>query len=345
MALRHDADAVGARHVRPGFCFAPADDLAFALGFPHFVRLATGHPDDADSLATAESILCNDSPYLRMTYPRDTARRLARALMVVHAIDRDPEEWRPTGEARIALTSPLPLTEDEARELVVGAFAAPVAPDAGSVAVLLLEAFVGPDAIVEAAIEGIERGPRDAPRLAHPARVNMRDAIMMASLRLPEAAHERAIRQLRKAFVRLGAADRAACGLEPIHGHHAKDPLIALRGHGRPVVEAAPERIVEARLAHAGPWSEVPDPRLVFLGGDEVYRAELACWSQYSSRPLEEIHPLIIERFGPIRSPLTTELMTDMAARSAAPEEARAWLEEHADDAAQGRIAPPGDRT
>lgn len=98
-----------------------------------------------------------------------------------------------------------------------------------------------------------------------------------------------------------------------------------------PVLRVPGERVRGARTADPKPWYAVPAPRLVSLGGDVVYHVELANWSKYTHPlPAGAAHALIAERFSPIRSALTVELMPDLATRSRAKTAAKSWLKEHA---------------
>ena len=81
----------------------------------------------------------------------------------------------------------------------------------------------------------------------------------------------------------------------------------------------------------AEPVGLIPDPRLVFIGGEDVYRVEVDLWSKYTRVAPGEAHPITLDRFGRIRSPLTVELALDMSVRSRAKAQAKTWLLEHAD--------------
>jgi hypothetical protein len=101
----------------------------------------------------------------------------------------------------------------------------------------------------------------------------------------------------------------------------------------RLVVRAAADVVRRARQADREAWYSLPDPRLVFLGGDEVYEVELAhALRPAGPTPPAEAHLLALERFGRIRSPHSVALALDLAAhgRAKARAAARAWLTAHA---------------
>lgn len=89
--------------------------------------------------------------------------------------------------------------------------------------------------------------------------------------------------------------------------------------------------MARARRADAArPCYSLPDPRLVFLGGDPVYEVELALWPKYGAPyPPSKAHRLILERFGRIKSPHTVALVASMAEKAKAKKEAAAWLARH----------------
>jgi hypothetical protein len=102
------------------------------------------------------------------------------------------------------------------------------------------------------------------------------------------------------------------------------------------VVRASPVELARVRSARAHePWYSLPDPRLVFLGGEDVYRVELGLCTRFAAPYAASVaHRLILERFGRIRSPTTVSLVVTLATKSKAKKHALAWLEAHRDFAA-----------
>lgn len=116
------------------------------------------------------------------------------------------------------------------------------------------------------------------------------------------------------------------CGFDIVRGDQIVSPP-------RPVVQAEPELVQAARLAdQAKSWYTIPDPRLVFLGGEEVYRIELGLWHlDHHLTPPGEAQRFILECLGRIQSPVTTELALYMTMRSKAKTQAKAWFLNHLD--------------
>jgi hypothetical protein len=47
--------------VKKGYTFSPEMDLAFALGYPHFVYLADGHPADEDAAVLGSQFIADNA--------------------------------------------------------------------------------------------------------------------------------------------------------------------------------------------------------------------------------------------------------------------------------------------
>src|SRR5262249_33614995 len=92
------------------------------------------------------------------------------------------------------------------------------------------------------------------------------------------------------------------------------------------------KKVLEARQTRAAhPFGDLPDPRFVFLGGEPVYAIERALWKKYTYLKPPRAHPLIVERFGTIKSPTTGDLLDEMWGKPKAQKHALAWFEAHAD--------------
>jgi hypothetical protein len=339
-ALIHGGNAFGARHVKAGFGFTPDDDLKFALGWPHLIEIVEDHPDDANAEAEALDIREN-GPFLQAAWPREIAARLARALCILTPFDNEtkPGYPIPKEETKRALATPGPITADEAKRLIHEQFTAPFAALWLHRALLFFEAFVGPDVVADAVLEelsamGAARALGHAPSLG--------EAVLelgFVLLRLPSAAAEQKRarwRELLDAWTSggvqetptwcpqiLAASRRVLLGAEAFKmGRHL--PYFVLDDPA--FVEA------QRKVDEGAPWGLVPDPRFVFLGGEGVYRIERRLWGKYTNRqnPPAAVHPLIVERFGAIQSPLTVDLMTDLAATSKARKQALSWFDAHA---------------
>jgi hypothetical protein len=328
-ATVHGKDAYGARFVKDGFSFSADHDLQFALGWPHLYELAKGHPDDADPAASALAI-AKGVP-TRSVWPEATAHRLARALSRGgHSDMKD----NPLPDYLEMLARPEPVTAEEARELLESGFHR--RPHRIERLILICEALVGPDAVVQGTLEALADLP---PERVHGNQTNVghRGLIVLGLvlLRLKPSDRDR----------RLAEWQRLLDGWTTVS-----------KGPGNPIVDVS-RAVLAPRdfMMSDGPhfhfddtaatvaWraamrgeptdADYPDPRHVFLGGDEVYRMELEVWPKYANslNPAGEVHPVIVERFGRIKSPMTVELMLQLANKSKARKAAKAWLAAHAD--------------
>jgi hypothetical protein len=90
-----------------------------------------------------------------------------------------------------------------------------------------------------------------------------------------------------------------------------------------------PAWVARTVLAAGPPDASVyPDPRLSFLGGDEVLAAECSWWNRYTKPGSHAI--FVVERMGRIRSERLLPALLEMTAASNAKREATAWFVEHA---------------
>lgn len=370
-ALDHGEAASGAAAVRAGFCFTSHDDLAFALGFPHFKYLTS---DTADPRAEAERLLIHGYPYQHVAYPRGAVERLLRALALPVAYDLTPDAVVLRPEAVAALDRAEPMTKGEALTILSSVLARePCPPPSTPVILLLCEAMFGPDEVSSAILKALESLPT-ARWISHGHVLkDTIDTLALMSLRLTPSGSEQALSALRalQSKVLEGAKqgfDAAAAERDLAAAPNTSDPAAyraellrrkVLKQHidlvrdgangcgfdvatqtdivtpPRPVFRASAEAVKAARLKRKDePWYSLPDPRLVFLGGDDVYRVERDLWSRAQTpTPPAEAQAIILERFGRIRSPVTVELALDMAAKSRAKAAAKAWLLAHLDDA------------
>ena len=106
----------GDAHVRPGFARSPEDDRLFALGYPHLIVLASGHPDERKLEASA--LACFGICPYREIWPASLAAPMVRMM------PRWREVWRPavkgkpqlSPEGKAILSTSKPLDVSEVRE-------------------------------------------------------------------------------------------------------------------------------------------------------------------------------------------------------------------------------------
>jgi hypothetical protein len=70
-----------------------------------------------------------------------------------------------------------------------------------------------------------------------------------------------------------------------------------------------------------------PDARLLFLGGPAVIDHQLGWWSKYKGGP--DTQRTYVRTYGAIKAPQIAKTLADMLARSKVRPEVRAWLEGH----------------
>lgn len=340
-ALVHGSNAFGARYLKQGFSFTPEQDLKFALGWPHMKELVDGHPDDAEPEKAARASLENDYPDIRLAWPRQVALRLARfhSTPLVHDYSNvNPETGLPglTAAAAAALADATPLSADEARARIAEMFTEQGSRSFSNRiegALYLLEAFVGPDAVLDAAVTALcgyspervlnaGRSLRDAPL-----------AIGMLLLRVPEAERARQMARLEELFQKSSGSGIVGELLGPLDAmlHGAAGIRSAWPGYRIHVLDD-PGLVAEGRRSKPNDvYGDLPDPRIVFLGGEAAYEVERRLWKKYDFLKPAVAWPLIVERMGEIRSPITVALLLELSALPKSKKQALAWFAEHAD--------------
>ncbi len=308
----------------PGFAFEPFDDDLFALGFPHLALL---HDDEEDPVQAAEKLVVDGYPYREVVFPKRAAVGLLRA----HS-ERKPRVLLPSGKAEVAerATAAIRNTAEfslaEAAGLVSSFAGLGIAAPALDTMLYLVESLVGTRETIELMLVATKQFPAANFFRASQFAATWVTTMAMMLERCPDAAPLREQACAWADSAGLDASQRAFAGVGSLHGEARVEPPFA-------VVRASRDAVVGARRADAAsPWYSLPDPRLVFLGGDAVYEIELSLWSKYGA-PYSpaKAHRLILERFGRIKSPYTVALVSVMAEKSKAKKEAVAWLEQRRD--------------
>lgn len=322
-ALRHAGAASGARYVKPGFAVTSEMDLAFALGYPHLIYLVDSHPADDDPLGAGLAFIDEQGISARV-WPREIASRAARSFVFLP--DRDDDR-------REAFSHGGPVTEEEARDIIERWLDC----NHGDLLLLLLEALVGPDIVCEAAITTMEGYGEEQWTSVDLTKAPYELGFLV--MRLPSASSESArarlevlLENVRRAGWQSKAARYLDCALHGIEGVERS----AYRPDGKYIsptflthVVDHPAWVAKAVLAGGPPDESIyPDPRLSFLGGDEVLEAECSWWNKYT-RPGS--HAIFVERFGHIRSEKLLPVFLEMTYKSKAKKEALAWFAAHAD--------------
>lgn len=327
-ALTHGSAASGARYLKNGFSWSPEQDLEFALGWPHFKKLVDGHPDDVDPERAARASFREEYADHRLSWPRAAAARLVRAMTVPVVYDHqnlDPEtgKARLTAETDAAFRDGADVTSDEARAAVARLFAMPssaVLANRFGPALLLLEAFVGPASVLDAAVTSLaEYTPQRMVKALEPTA----DAVhamgfMLLRVQDAEATQQRA--RLEDLYRKSTTSDTGGYVLRALDQilHGATGCAGAWPGYRIHVLDD-PQFVAEGRRSKPDHVAfDLPDPRIVFLGGEPVYEIERRLWRKYDFLKPPKRDPLIVERMGAIRSPTTVDLVLELSAASKA---------------------------
>jgi hypothetical protein len=278
-------------------------------GWPHLVTLVHDHPCNQRSLATktAEKILRDDPAMFRVTWPREVAFRVARALGASRE-GADPE----IQSVAAALEASGPLSSTEAMDGLRVAFSrqGSVAPSLAADHVLLLEASVGPEVVIDGALAALA----DVMDGRDESAVRALDALGYVLLRAP---NEHAVR-----------ARGALAALAPRWGDAALGSLARLLSGERPAVvpDAWLGHVTEdpafvcARAA-ASTEPMTIDARVVIVGGSEVlegWRARLDSLASPS--------PWDVVQLGMLADPRAAELLRAFVDRGWCADDARTWL-------------------
>lgn len=331
--VRTCAGADGLRFLRKGFAFTPQDDRLFALGWPHARILDTEHEDADDPMTSLEEMLEDEEnrPY-EQVWPVEVARRFVRILGA-------REQRASTASLAAVAKRAEPVTVAEARELVTNAITR-IGYNEGDLVehfVLLLEAMVGPEPVLDAAISALERlAPASwASRNADGGEVLFELGFIL--LRAPAAAAAKHRQRLVDLWERITAGGRPESEQTDSLDAVVNGAEGATRAGGKARDMYAHVRDAPELLAKVVRESEyIPDARFIFLGGDGVL-AELAKqWKNWDAATF-------LADLGRIRGPGVVEIVRAMSLQSDAKPEAKAWLREHAGDAKPAKSATPAE--
>jgi hypothetical protein len=282
---------------------------------------------------------------LETAYPAETAARLVRLLLVQNRFETDsaPVEHNLSAQAKQALATPGPPTEAEVQKQLHEFLLAPSHNTLeGSALIRLLEALCGPRLVVDTVIGAIEALAGQQPA----GWIYELDALGLMILRLPEAEADAARLRLGRALdavpsINLGCILHGAAGSNAhnLPQHVLNDPEFVVRARRRMVG-------VEGQPPQPEPFGNLPNPRLVFLGSEEVYWAECQVWRKYKLFPAAKSQRLILERLGVIRSPYSVHLALAMADKSRVKGLAKRWFMDHGEYARPilTRLAAKGDK-
>jgi hypothetical protein len=321
-ALASGDQAFGARYLKKGFAFTKEMDLAFALGYPHYVELCDGHPADESPMEAGLEFVDADDHTTRV-WPREVASRTARAFPLLLNAKLRAKAFSQGG----------PVTADEARTIVQGSLDC----NRGDRLLLLLEALVGTEVVCDAAVATMETYGEAQWTGSDFDVVTYTLGFLL--LRLPAEASTKARARFEALHAKVTKAGWESDGIKnldvALHGVAGAERS-AYRPEGEAIssmyvthVVDDPVWVAKTVLAGGPPdASSMPDPRLAFLGGQPVLEAEAKWWKKYSRAGG---HAAFVERFGHIHTEALLPAFLEMTAASKAKKEAAAWFVQHAD--------------
>lgn len=312
--LAGDAD------VRPGFATTEDDDRLFALGYPHLILLAPGHPDERKLEASA--LACFGVCPYREIWPAALAGPLVRMM------PRWREVWGPGARGKPGfspkgtemLSTSKPLEASEAREsfdllLRSRGMTRPFVVRT----IFLAESLLGSEATA-AFVGALEGLPAEA-FVVHD--VNLYIAVERLSLmllRAPAATAEALRDRLEGLFERLSPRSRPVRKDDETRAIRALDVVL----HGAAGVKRAfptgvgpgslafttlPQGTVLAEMRKAGgPGTSGPDARRIFLGGVEALDIEKGWLNAYAEETTTNLD-ILIETYGRIRDDRAARLV------------------------------------
>ncbi|MFZ5477633.1 MAG: hypothetical protein ACOZNI_12725 [Myxococcota bacterium] len=329
----------GLAMLRPGFAWTPADDARFALGFPHVREVVDPPADESTPRPSARALVerVDRAPQLR--WYRDTAQSVVRAWGGVAAWEQSLNERILRAQAVKDIARTDPLTREEADALLGNRLERELpglSERAVENVVLLLEALVGAEAVVESIVSRLESF--DAEMLLSewslPPVVTWQLGYLL--LRLPEplaTAQRRRLRACldcaldfrpwlrRRGFTGTGSSHARSLHCVLNGGAGAEDTDRTLRWYGHVVDDPV---LVRMRV-HLNRLSYAPDARLVFLGGIEVLEHFARDWRRLAG---EDEQRWFVDQHARIRAPQIVGLLLVMACESAVKDHALQTLDD-----------------
>ena len=311
---------LGDAEVRPGFAVTEDDDRLFALGYPHLILLAPGHPDERKLEASA--LACFGVCPYREVWPAALAAPLVRMM------PRWREVWGPGAKGKPQfsakgiemLSTSKPLEASEAHESfdlllraqwMTGPFVVRT--------IFLAESLLGSEAT--AAFVGALEGLPAAAFKVH--NVNLYIAVERLSvmlLRAPPATAKALRDRLEGLFERLSPRSPAVRKDDDTRAIRALDVVL----HGEDGVKRAfptgvgpgslafttlpPEAVLEQMRRAGGPLTSPPDARRIFLGGVEALDIEKGWLNAYAKETPTNLD-ILIETYGRIRDDRAARLV------------------------------------
>lgn len=327
--------SAGLSGVKNGFCFDPAFDQLFALGWPHIRFLTDVH---VEPYKPALYHLMQTDFDLRLKWPRSLALALVRAWGIGRLYDIAPGTREIREEAQEALWNLEPLEEKEVRTLVQTRMETTplwVGDRATESFVLLAEALTSPTIIASAIVDALESMDRTLmfDMMPMPAMVTYQLGYLL--LRMPKKDADKLRTRLQN--VLYGTAGLGPDGDErpPQTPCHARAMLLVLQGadaantttdHDLRWYTHSTDPVAIRMRANINRSFTLPDARLVWIGGPRILETRFGTWYKKLNSTDQR---WFLEQMGPIRAVEAVPLMLALAEESTVRAHARNWLLDH----------------
>lgn len=340
MSDTNTSQEVGLSMLVPGFCFTPAQDRLFALGWPHVRLLVDGAKGDDSPARYARIWLSQLDPAPQIRWSRKVATSVVRVLSLPHIYEVSPDARKLRLEAARALLEEEPLRLDEAMAGIrvrMSREAPGVSERTIETFVLLLEAMIGTAAVAQCIVETLEGMSNED--LEHTSSIPPFITFQLGYLllRLSNRDSEALRHRLRLVFNRLvPPRGRRDAWMNSMSHLRALDLVL----HGSVAAERSTERTlrwythvidnpasIRKRVAE-DELGFLPDVRLGFLGGDSVMETVTRQWR--SLQDAEE-QRWFLEQISPIKSERVRQVMMGMATDSQVKDLAIQWFKAHTD--------------
>jgi len=315
-ALEHGMKASGAAGLRKGFAWNPQMDLAWALGYPKITfivdgALATESKDAILSfygrtLSDLESTSWFDRS--ATVYAGLVPRRAAFALL--YELEQGEHPFDLSDEEFLEATEPRDLSPEDVRALLQQV------DEPGSLVriALLLEALAGSSLVADLLCELYHAHPPADDEEISDFQIEIAD-VLRAMLRRVPSAEASALRER-------GAPDPRAEGMQAVADGWSSLAIAYLEW-----ADGVEDEVLHAFLENSKEdVGDVPFPRYLFAGGEQLIEAQVALFDQYMDGP-----KFFFSQYSTIRHPLLAGPALQTRAERKYREGMTLWLERHAD--------------
>lgn len=300
-ALQHADVAFGRRYLKPGFGFNEAQDVAWALGWPHFTVI-----DDVTKPKLPEwQGKLFMLPDFALSVPRAEATFAVR-LLSLPRVRRDYKEW--VEKVRPQLERTDPVSADEALEILE----INLNPDCGFYlqqhfrrTLFAMEGLVGPSAMAEGVTRAFERLSLEQLTTRNVEFARFFSTLGFFLLRVPETEHASLTERLEAVFQRVASTFSGDVPpLDQVENHSQLWRVLDVILHGKLGAKRSGDGAARGKVTRASslfchdqefvvacakqwegdPQGSPPFSRLVFLGERRSSSASGSGWSDTSTQ-------------------------------------------------------------